>query len=127
MENSVVLTAESCIGIPYRFGGKSKKGFDCSGLVYYCYKSIGIKLPASTKSLRKSVKKVSRSLNFSNLRKGDILFFRIGKLFGKSNHVGIYIGNGMMIHASKKRGVVKESLKNRYFKKRFTFAGRVLK
>jgi cell wall-associated NlpC family hydrolase len=127
LENSVVAVASSCVGTPYKFGGKSPKGFDCSGLVYYCYKSVGIKIPASTKMLRKSVKKVSRSLTFSNLRKGDILFFRIGKLFGKSNHVGIYIGNGMMIHASAKRGVVKEFLKNKYFKKRFTFAGRVLK
>jgi len=127
LENDLVLTAKSCLGVHYRYGGKEKSGFDCSGLVYFCYRSIGIKLPPSTKLLRKKGHKVSGSLKLNKFIKGDLLFFRIGKIFGKSNHVGIYIGNGMMIHASSTKGVVKESLKKEYWKDKFTFSRRIIK
>lgn len=125
--DNLINTAYSCIGKPYLYGGKNKSGFDCSGLVYYCYKSIGINLPPTTKLLRKQGKKVSGSLKLKKFEKGDLLFFRIGKIFGKSNHVGIYIGNGIMIHASPTKGVVKENLNNKYWKDRFTFSRRILK
>lgn len=125
-ESAVVNMANSCVGVSYQYGGKEKTGFDCSGLVYFCYRSVGIKVPPNTKSLRKTGNKVSGSLKLRKLKKGDLLFFRIRKLFGKSNHVGIYIGNGMMIHASPNRGVVMESLKNEYWKDKFTFSRRII-
>lgn len=83
----VALTA---VGVPYRWGGASPaQGFDCSGLVYWAYRRLGVELPHSSYALYDKGRQVPRS----RLKTGDLLFF-----YGLG-HMGIYIGHGRMVHA----------------------------
>ena len=75
--------------MPYRWGGSSPSGFDCSGLVYFVYGRLGVSLPRVTYSQWNAGRHVLRS----ELAPGDLVFF-----YGQS-HVGIYIGGGRFIHA----------------------------
>jgi cell wall-associated NlpC family hydrolase len=78
------------VGVPYRWAGASlETGFDCSGLVYWAYAQVGIEVPHSSYALYDLGKRVSRA----NLRPGDVLFF------SGLGHVGLYLGNGRMVHA----------------------------
>jgi len=77
------------VGVPYRWGGASPAGFDCSGLVYWVYGRLGIELPHSSYALYDQGRQVARS----TMKRGDLLFF------SGLGHVGIYIGRGQMVHA----------------------------
>jgi peptidoglycan DL-endopeptidase CwlO len=77
------------VGVPYRWGGASPAGFDCSGLVYWAYGRLGIELPHSSYALYDQGRKVARP----RMKPGDLLFF------SGLGHVGIYIGRGRMVHA----------------------------
>ena len=77
------------VGVPYRWGGASPAGFDCSGLVYWAYGRLGIELPHSSYALYDQGRHVARS----RMKRGDLLFF------SGLGHVGIYIGRGRMVHA----------------------------
>lgn len=108
-------------GRPYHFGGSSvSKGFDCSGLVMYSYRQVGVDLPHSTDALRQ----LSRPVKASSLRRGDLIFFDLeGK---KSSHVGIYLGDGRFIHApSTGKSVRSDRLDAPYWKKHLSEARRV--
>ena len=126
ISNIIVSIASKQIGKPYAVGGKGPDRFDCSGFVYFCYKQAGYNIPSTTKKLKKIGKKVCGKLKFSKLKKGDLLFFKIGKIFGSPNHVGIYAGNKTMIHASPTKGVVKVYLDTKYWKKHFKYARRII-
>lgn len=99
---SIVSTAKKYLGVPYVWGGTSPSGFDCSGLVQYVCRQNGISVPRVAASQRGAGKYVSRE----NLLPGDLVFFSRG---GGISHVGIYIGNGNMIHAPQTGDVVKIS------------------
>jgi cell wall-associated NlpC family hydrolase len=77
------------VGVPYRWGGSSPAGFDCSGLVYWTYGRLGIELPHSSYALYDQGRRVAPS----RMKPGDLLFF------SGLGHVGIYIGRGRMVHA----------------------------
>lgn len=77
------------VGVPYRWGGASPAGFDCSGLVYWAYARLGIDLPHSSYALYDQGRQVPRP----RMKPGDLLFF------SGLGHVGIYIGRGRMVHA----------------------------
>ena len=111
--------AQEMVGKPYRYGGTSPNGFDCSGLVQYSYLRAGISVPRTTRSQLKAGAAVSKN----SLRAGDLVFFdQEGK---KSSHVGIYIGNGRFVHApSSGKRVRINSLNERYWKKHFATARR---
>ncbi len=96
--NEVVAYAKKFVGVRYVYGGKSPKGFDCSGFVGYVFKNFGIKLNSSAASMYSDGVKVSKSA----LKAGDLLFFDASsrKASGAIDHVGIYIGGGKFIHAS---------------------------
>jgi peptidoglycan DL-endopeptidase CwlO len=87
----VISTAMKYLGVPYVWGGSSPRGFDCSGLVKYCFAKVGISLPHSSAMQYHYGTHVSRS----QLKAGDIVFF-----YNPIHHVGIYIGNGNMINAT---------------------------
>jgi cell wall-associated NlpC family hydrolase len=112
--------AKKMVGKPYRYGGHSPSGFDCSGLVYYSFERVGVSVPRTTRSqLKAGVPVASKSL-----RVGDLVFFdQEGKKF---SHVGIYIGNGRFVHApSSGKHVRIDSLNQRYWRKHFVAARRI--
>lgn len=111
--------ASSMVGKPYRFGGNSPRGFDCSGLVHYSYRNAGISVPRSTNTQRSQSRRVSRT----SIQSGDLLFFnQEGKY---SSHVGIYLGNNRFVHApSSGKRVRVDSLSDDYWKKHFVDARR---
>ena len=117
--NKVVSTGKKYIGTPYRYGGTTPKGFDCSGFVGYTFKkATGKKLPRSSTSLYKKGKKIAKS----KLKKGDLVFFNTS---GKGiSHVAIYIGSNKVIHSVSK-GVKIDKLSSSYWKKRYVGAKRL--
>jgi|tagenome__1003787_1003787.scaffolds.fasta_scaffold20903237_2 peptidoglycan hydrolase-like protein with peptidoglycan-binding domain len=104
-------------GTPYRWGGASPKGFDCSGLVQYVYGRLGVELPRVTYSQWHAGRHVSRS----ELRAGDLVFF------DRRGHVGIYTGHGWFIHAPHRGARVHASqLGHGWFSRHFDGAVRVV-
>lgn len=119
----VIKAAKKMLGVKYRYGGTSpKRGFDCSGLVQYSHKAAGINLPRTTGQQYKASRWIARKY----LQAGDLVFFKT-TLSRAVSHVGIYLGNNKFIHAPSSGKRVKiSSMKERYWRKRFTGAGRVL-
>jgi cell wall-associated NlpC family hydrolase len=106
------------VGVPYRYGGSSPRGFDCSGLVQYSYSRVGKRVPRTTGQLWSSTAAVGRH----ELRIGDLLFFKIA---GKMSHVGLYLGGRRFVHApSSGRTVTVASLDSPFYKDAFLRAGR---
>ena len=99
---SIVSIAESMLGVPYKMGGLSSKGIDCSGLVKYCYAQVGIDdVPHGATSIyRSSGVIVSRS----DIKPGDVICYDGGG--GICSHCAIYVGGGQVIHASSTKGYV---------------------
>jgi len=109
------------IGTPYRYGGSTASAFDCSGLTQYVYRAAGINIPRTTEhQLRES-----QTISYQQLLPGDLAFY---KTSAKSRHVGIYIGNNQMIHASTgSKQVRTTNITDRYWRQRFTKFGRFVK
>src|SRR5690606_7288865 len=82
--------ALSMVGTPYRYGGTTPAGFDCSGLVYFAYSRIGVPVPRTAREQRRAATPVSAQ----TLRRGDLLFFDTG---WKAGHVGIYVGDQQFV------------------------------
>ena len=119
--SAVVRTATAMIGAPYRYGGSSPRGFDCSGLVVYSYAQAGLRgLPHSAAALKRR----TRPMAVSELESGDLLFFRLG--WKKTSHVAIYVGDRTFVHApSSGKRVEKVSLDHAYWEPRLEIAGRL--
>ena len=94
---NVVSIAEKWIGTPYLYGGNTKVGIDCSGFVKNVYQELGVNLPRTSAQQYKSLKPTNTPAV------GDLIFFKKGNVV---NHVGIFIGDGKMIHSSSKKGVI---------------------
>jgi len=106
------------VGTPYRYGGHSPAGFDCSGLVHYAYGQAGRRMPRTTSQLWSATSPVDQQ----HLRVGDLLFFRIE---GKMQHVGLYVGNRRFVHApASGRHVSIESLDSPFYRQAFLRGGR---
>jgi cell wall-associated NlpC family hydrolase len=115
-----LATAVDMLGTPYRYGGASPRGFDCSGLVYYAYRKAGIQTPRTTKEQYHHTKRIQ----VSHLQPGDLIFFSISR--DRLSHVGIYAGDGRFIHApSSGKSVAYASLDNPYWRARLTGVGRL--
>ncbi len=119
----LVESAKKFLGVRYRYGGSSpSRGFDCSGFVYYLLSRYGIRAPHSAAELFKMGKPVSRS----DLKPGDLVFFKNTARRRGITHVGIYIGNGKFIHSSSGRGrVTITNLSDPYYALRFVGARRL--
>jgi murein DD-endopeptidase len=116
----VVAVAKTLIGAPYQYGGTTPDGFDCSGLVHYAYKEAGLNIPRTTREQLRYAQRVRAS----NLRPGDVLFFRVSDR--KVTHVGIYTGDGRFIHAPSAGGhVAYARMDNPFWEKRLVGAGRL--
>ncbi|MDH5513468.1 MAG: C40 family peptidase [Gammaproteobacteria bacterium] len=112
--------ALNMVGKPYRYGGNTPRGFDCSGLVQYSYSRVGVKLPHGTRSLLR----MSRPISRSKLRRGDLVFFnQEGK---KSSHVALYLGNGRFVHSpSSGKNVYVAAFDDPYWQRHFAEARRL--
>lgn len=119
-QHRFVQTAMQYRGVPYRWGGMTSRGLDCSGLVARVLRAHGIDAPHYSKALYGLGRPVSRS----NLRPGDLVFFHTTR--PGISHVGIYIGHGKFIHASSSKGRVRvDSLRSGYYDRRLVGARRV--
>jgi len=122
---AVLNFASQQIGKPYVWGAEGPSSFDCSGLTYYVYKNAaGITLPRT--SLEQS--RYGTTVSKSDLKAGDLVFFDTsGDNNGVVSHVGIYAGNGQLIHASSsKKQIVKVSMETSYWNNAYVTAKRVL-
>ncbi len=121
---ALVKEAGGWLGTRYVYGGESKTGTDCSGLVMKVYgKVCGVKLPRTTREQVKYCTKVARN----KILPGDLVFFARNGSDDDSevSHVGLYIGDGRMIHASSSRGVMVSGFDTGYWGDRYYTAARV--
>lgn len=112
--------ALAMVGKPYRYGGNTPKGFDCSGLVQYSYGRIGVKLPHGTRNLLRASRPISRD----KLQRGDLVFFtQEGR---KSSHVALYLGGDRFVHSpSSGKNVYVAGFDDPYWQSHFTEARRL--
>lgn len=116
---ALVGVAAQLIGTPYRYGGASPQGFDCSGLVYYVHGRLGLQVPRTAAQQSRA----ARTVKLSALQPGDLVFFRVDSR--SVDHVGIYAGRGRFIHAPRTGKVVSYAyLDDPYYRKRLVGAGR---
>ena len=117
----IVQHAKSFIGTPYRNGGMSRNGMDCSGLVMKVYYDFGIHLPRTALDQSSVGTPISRAA----IQPGDLVFFRTSRQ--SVSHVGIYLGRGQFVHASTGGKRVKiDKLSSDYFRSRYVAARDVI-
>ncbi len=123
---SIVNYAKSYNGTRYKFGGTSKKGMDCSGLVYVSFKNEDIIMPRISRDMAKKGKRIP----IDKTRKGDLLFFKTNKNRNVINHVGLVVeitrGEILFIHSTTSRGVIISSLEERYWKNAFVEVRKII-
>lgn len=111
--------ARDMLGTPYRYGGNTPRGFDCSGLIQYAYRQAGVRLPRTSQDIFRSSQLVSPQ----ELQPGDLVFFAASE--SKPSHVGIYDTHDRFIHApSSGKSVSYASLKDAYWRQRLIGVGR---
>lgn len=116
--NQLVEYSKNWLGVPYMYGGTSTDGIDCSAFVKNVFNHIGYDLPRTAAQQYDFTKKIDRN----QVKEGDLIFFRRrDKIF----HVGIYIGNNKIIHASTSKGVVIQDLNNNWIKSNLFAFGRI--
>ena len=107
-------------GVPYKYGGKSKSGIDCSNFTSTLYSNIYNKsITGSSSSIFEQCKVISKS----NLEEGDLVFFKIDG--SKISHIGVYLQNNKFVHATTKKGVMIDDLDEAYYKKYYYKSGRL--
>ncbi len=110
------------LGTPYRNGGTTKRGVDCSGFTQSIYQSVyHTKLKRTTQAQKKQAKRVGKR----SLREGDLVFFSSKRSRRKVAHVGVYLKNNLFIHASSSRGVIVSNLNSTYYKRHWLHGGRI--
>lgn len=118
---SLIEEAARWLGVPYKYAGNDRGGVDCSGLTSQVFlKTLNVKMPRSSREQQEWCHNISKS----DLMPGDLVFFATGSDRNRVSHVGIYIGNGDMIHASSSRGVVVSNLGETYYTMRYHSSGR---
>ena len=117
----VVEEAERWIGVKYSYGGDTKNGVDCSGLVFRVFESIGMRLPRDSRSQQEYTTRITKDV----LVPGDLVFFSSKGGGDRVSHVGIYVGKQMFIHASTSRGVIRSGLDEDYYVRHYHSSGRV--
>jgi len=123
---SIIKNAEKFKGTRYKYGGTTKKGMDCSGLIYTAFKEEDIALPRVSSAMAKT----GDWIDLKEVREGDLLFFATQKNNRKVNHVGLVTytspGNVEFIHSTTSRGVLTSKLSEKYWYFAFVQARRVL-
>jgi len=123
-DNWQLMTASAqWLGTPYRYGGNTRSGVDCSGLTKAIYADV-----FHRQLHRRSIEqyqKDARPVHRSSLQSGDLVFFAPGGNPRNINHVGIYLKDGRFIHASTSRGVIVSRLDENYYVRNWVAGGRV--
>lgn len=124
--SAIIKTAMKYNGTPYRYGGTTKRGMDCSGLIYVSFKENGIPLERVSSQMAKQGEKIK----LKEVEKGDLLFFTTSKNRRRINHVGLVVsargGDIQFIHSTTSRGVLVSSLSEGYWNYAFNHARRIL-
>jgi hypothetical protein len=123
---TLIDSAYSYIGTPYKWAGTSRSGMDCSGFVSTAFSTINV--PLSRSSLEMSTQ--GRDIPLSQAEVGDLLFFKTTRKRNRISHVGIVVGVGdevKFIHASVSQGITVSSLSENYWQKAYAKTSRVLK
>jgi cell wall-associated NlpC family hydrolase len=122
--NLVLKEAKTFLGTPYKYGGTSRSGLDCSGLVFNSFDAIGVKMPRMSREMAEKGKEI----RLREVKEGDLVFFNTSG--SAISHVGIVetVKNGeiFFIHSSTSKGVIISSLEETYWNKRFVKATRIL-
>lgn len=119
--NQIVIEAKKHLDVPYSWGGSTPNGFDCSGYVQYVLQRCGVTVPRTTELQAQ----VGSYISKSNLRPGDLVFLQNTYRTGIS-HVGIYIGNNQMIHASSSKGVTISDITSMYYTEHYHSARQLI-
>ena len=106
--DGMIACAESRIGCPYVWADEGPNSFDCSGLVYYCLKKVGVSVSRQSAESYSKNEKWGKVTSIGDLKRGDLLFFR-NDTSSRVSHTAIYIGGGQFIHASSSAGAVVKS------------------
>ncbi|CAM1360735.1 conserved hypothetical protein [Tenacibaculum sediminilitoris] len=121
----LLAIANSYKDVPYKAGGTTRRGMDCSGLVYISFKKVGVQLPRSSSAMSVKGEKIS----LKKVQSGDLLFFDISRLEGGINHVGLVTsidkGDIRFIHSTTSQGVIVSSMDETYWKEEFVIAKRI--
>ena len=124
--DKIVWTAVTYKGVPYRFGGMTKRGMDCSGLIFTSFKQRNVPIARTSHQMYAQ----GESISLREVQRGDLLFFKTSRKRGKVNHVGLVtsVDNGdiRFIHSTTSQGVIVTSLHESYWKRAFIIAKRVL-
>lgn len=124
--DDIISSALQFSGVRYKFGGTTKKGMDCSGLLYVAFGENNVKLPRTSYHMAEEGKRV----RIGNVAKGDLLFFKTSRRNKRINHVGMVVAvendEIKFVHASTSRGVIVSSLREGYWNSAFIKATRVL-
>ena len=121
----IIQTARSYIGTPYRWGGTTRAGMDCSGLLYNSFAVVGVNIPRTSREQGK----IGKNVSLYELREGDLVFFAGKKGSRKITHVGLVTevkgkNNVQFIHASSSLGVIENNVYSSYYRRIFVKARR---
>ena len=124
--NGIIDLAKAQLGKPYKYNTRGTETFDCSGLVYYCYKNYGYSIPSSS-AAQSQYEDGTKIKSISDLRLGDIICFNTGNSHVAINHTGLYIGNGQFIHSSSSaKAVIISNISSGFYEDAFRWAIRII-
>ena len=124
--DEIIETALEYAGVKYKYGGTTRRGMDCSGLLYVSFSSNDIEIPRVSHMIADQ----AETIDVRTVTRGDLLFFKTNRRGKRINHVGLVVGKEgddiRFIHSTSSRGVIVSSLKEGYWNSAFVKAARIL-